>query len=215
MYEKEKDEIIKTAKKLMACGIIKLTTGNLSRRSDINKDHIIFTPSGMDYNECGTVDMVVLDIDGNSIEGEREPSKEKDGCLYIYKKIPEVNAIIHTHQVYATAAGLITDVLPAILTTQASAVGGEVKVAPYAPAGSIETGIYTVENLGDKNAVILKHHGVNVVGKNLNEALHAAIYLEEAAEAYLALKPIGEPPVLLDWQIKKAHEIYEGYLKNK
>ena len=132
MYNKEKEELLITAKKLMACGLIKLTTGNLSMRCG---EHIIFTPSGMDYNECTIDDMVVLDIKGNIVEGSRKPSKEKDGCLYIFEHMPEVNAIIHTHQVYATTVGLIADKLPAILTTQASACGGEIKVTPYAPAG--------------------------------------------------------------------------------
>ena len=212
MYEKEKEELISTAKKLMACGLIKLTTGNLSLRCG---EHIIFSPSGMDYNECNIDDMVVLDIKGNTVEGFRTPSKEKDGCLYIFEHIPEVNAIIHTHQVYATAVGLIADKLPAILTTQASACGGEVKVTPYAPAGDIETGILAVENLGGKRAVILKHHGVTVVGKDLNEALHSAIYLEEASQAYLVSRAICEPPVLADWQIQKALDIYKDYLVKK
>jgi len=212
MYEKEKEEIIKTAKKLLGCGVLKLTTGNLSVR--VGK-HLIFTPSGMDYTEIDVNDMVVLDMDGQIIEGHRKPSKEKDGCIYIYKKMPGVNAIIHTHQIYATAVGLITDRLPAILTTQASAVGGAVNVAPYAPAGSIETGIFTVDKLDGKNAVILKQHGANIIGKDLNEALHAAVYLEEAAETYLAVKSIMEPVELEKWQIQKAHEVYEGYLVEK
>ncbi len=210
MYEEEKKEIIKTAKKLMACGLIKLTTGNISVRCG---KHLIFTPSGMDYNECTEKDMVVLDMEGKTVEGFREPSREKDGCIYMFRELEEVNAIIHTHQVYASAVGLICDKLPVIFTTQASACGGEINVTPYAPAGAIETGKYTVENLNGKRAVILKHHGVNVVGKDLNEALHAAIYLEEAAEAYLAVKNIAEPPVLVDWQIEKAHEVFKGYLK--
>lgn len=212
MYEEEKKEIIQTAKKLMACGIIKLTTGNLSLRCG---EHVIFTPSGMDYNECKTDDMVVVDMKGKKVEGLRTASKESDGCLYIYEHMPKVNAIIHTHQVYATAVGLIADTLPAILTTQASACGGEIKVVPYAPAGSLETGIYAVENLGDKRAVILKHHGVTVVGKDLNEAMHSAIYLEEASEAYLAVKAVSEPPVLKEWQIQKALDIYKDYLVKK
>ena len=212
MYDKEKEELIGTAKKLMACGLIKLTTGNLSVRCG---KHIIFTPSGMDYNDCDIDDMVVLDAKGNIVEGSRTPSKEKDGCLYIFEHMPEVNAIIHTHQVHATAVGLIVDKLPAILTTQASACGGEVKVTPYAPAGDIETGVLAVEYLGDKRAVILKHHGVTVIGKDLNEALHSAIYLEEASEAYLAVRAISEPPVLEDWQIQKALEIYKDYLVKK
>lgn len=212
MYDKEKEELIVTAKKLMACGLIKLTTGNLSMRCG---EHIVFTPSGMDYNECNIDDMVVLDMKGSIVEGFRTPSKEMDGCLYIFEHMPEVNAIIHTHQVYATAVGLIVDKLPAILTTQASACGGEIKVVPYAPAGDIETGVLAVENLGDKRAVILKHHGVTVVGKDLNEAMHSAIYLEEASETYLVLKAICEPPVLADWQIQKALEIYKDYLVKK
>jgi L-ribulose-5-phosphate 4-epimerase len=212
MYEKEKEEIIKTAKKLISCGLIKLTTGNLSVR---NGDHVIISPSGMDKSELDINDIVVLDLRGNVIEGIRRPSKEKDGNLYIYNKMPNVKAIIHTHQVYATAVSLVGDTLPAILTTQASAVGGEVKVTPYAPAGSEQIGVYAVENLGDKKAVILKHHGVYVIGNDLNDALHSAVYLEEASQTYLAAKAICEPPVLVDWQIQKAHEIYKDYLVEK
>ena len=212
MYEKEKAELIKTAGKLISCGLIKLTTGNLSVR---NGDHIIISPSGMDKSELDIDDIVVIDLKGNVVEGIRRPSKESDGNLYIYNNMPEVKAIIHTHQVYATAVSLVGDSLPAILTTQASAVGGEVKVTPYAPAGSEQIGVYAVENFGDNKAVILKHHGVYVIGNNLNDALHAAVYLEEAAQTYLAARAICVPPVLVDWQIQKAHDIYKDYLVEK
>lgn len=212
MFEKEKSEIIKTAKKLIDCGLIKLTTGNLSVRVG---DSIVISPSGMDKSELDIEDIPVIDMDGNLIEGIRKPSKEKDGNIYIYKKMPDVKAIIHTHQVYASAVGLVSDKLPAILTTQASAVGGAVNVTPYAPAGSEQIGVYAVEYLADNKAVILKHHGVYVIGNDLNDALHAAVYLEEASQTYLAARAICEPPVLVDWQIKKAHEIYKDYLVEK
>lgn len=212
MYEKEKQEIIKTAKKLISCGLIRLTTGNISVR---NASHVVISPSGMDKSELELEDIVVMDTEGNVVEGKRRPSKETGGNLYIYKKRPDVKAIIHTHQVYATAVSLVSDILPAILTTQASAVGGEVKVTPYAPAGSEQIGVYAVENLGANKAVILKHHGVYVVGNDLNDALHTAVYLEEAAQTYLAVRQICVPPVLEDWQIKKAHEIYKDYLVEK
>ena len=212
MFEKEKSEIIKTAKKLIDCGLIKLTTGNLSVRVG---DSIVISPSGMDKSELDIEDIPVIDMDGNLIEGIRRPSKEKDGNIYIYKKMPDVKAIIHTHQVYASAVGLVSDKLPAILTTQASAVGGAVNVTPYAPAGSEQIGVYAVEYLADNKAVILKHHGVYVIGNDLNDALHAAVYLEEASQTYLAARAICEPPTLVDWQIKKAHEIYKDYLVEK
>jgi L-ribulose-5-phosphate 4-epimerase len=212
MYEKEKEEIIKTAKKLIDTGLIKLTTGNLSIRVG---EHVVISPSGMDKSELDVNDIVVIDLDGNVIEGFRKPSKESDGNLYIYKKMEQVKAIIHTHQVYATAVGLVGDTLPAILTTLASAVGGEVRVTPYAPAGSEQIGIFAVEYLGDKKAVILKHHGVYAIGSDLNNALHTAVYLEEASQTYLAARAITVPPVLVDWQIQKAHEIYKDYLVEK
>jgi L-ribulose-5-phosphate 4-epimerase len=212
VYKKEKEELIKTAGKLISCGLIKLTTGNLSVRKG---EHIIISPSGMDKSELEIDDIVVIDLKGNVIEGIRRPSKESDGNLYIYNNMPEVKAIIHTHQVYATAVSLVGDSLPAILTTQASAVGGEVKVTPYAPAGSEEIGVYAVKNFGGNKAVILKHHGVYVIGNNLNDALHAAVYLEEAAQTYLAARAICIPPVLVDWQIQKAHDIYKNYLVEK
>jgi L-ribulose-5-phosphate 4-epimerase len=209
MYEKEKEELIKTAGKLISCGLIKLTTGNLSVR---NGEHVIISPSGMDKSELEVNDIVVIDLKGNVVEGIRKPSKESDGNLYIYNNMPDVKAIIHTHQVYATAVSLVGDTLPAILTTQASAVGGEVKVTPYAPAGSKQIGIYAVEYFGGNKAVILKHHGVYAIGNNLNDALHTAVYLEEASQTYLAARAICVPPVLADWQIQKAHDIYKGYL---
>ncbi|MHB1347710.1 MAG: class II aldolase/adducin family protein, partial [Candidatus Humimicrobiaceae bacterium] len=109
MYKKEKEELIKTAKKLISCGLIKLTTGNLSLRKG---DHVIISPSGTDKSELEVDDIVVIDLEGNVIEGNRIPSKETDGNLYIYKKMPHINAIIHTHQVYATAVGLVGDSLP-------------------------------------------------------------------------------------------------------
>jgi len=139
---------------------------------------------------------LVMDIDGNIIEGEMKPSVDTIALLYIYKHMPEVGAIIHTHQNYATAVGLIADKLPAVTTTLSNATLGEVNVAPYSSPASINMGIETVEHIDGKRAIILKHHGVVTVGGNLKEALYAAVYMEDTAKTFLAAKAAGEPAVL-------------------
>ena len=208
MYEDAKKEILETAMKLIDCDLINLGAGNLSIRRG---NHVIVTPSGKEYKNLEPNDLPVIDMEGNVVEGVYKPSLDSVGLLYIYKHVPHINAIIHTHQVYATALSLTQTKLPAILTTLANAVGGEVTVTPFAPAGKIETGIVTVENLNNKRAVILKNHGVMTVGEQLNDALIAAVYLEEAAKSFLLSKPFGEPSVLNEEQIEEAVNIFVGY----
>jgi len=134
--------------------------------------------------------------------------------LYIYNNLPGVNAIIHTHQPYATAISLIQDELPGILTPLVNAIGSSrVYVTPFAPAAKVETGVVTVENLKNGRAVILRQHGVITVGKNLTEALYAAVYLEEAAKSYLAVYPSPNIRVLTDEQIQEAINIFQNYHK--
>ena len=115
MYRQEKEEILTTARKLMSYGIVRLSAGNLSVRRG---EHVIVTPSGMEYEGLDSSDMVVVDMKGNVVEGERMPSLDTVGLLYIYNHIPRIQALIHTHQVYATAVSLIAEGIPAIVVTQ-------------------------------------------------------------------------------------------------
>jgi L-ribulose-5-phosphate 4-epimerase len=210
MYRQEKEEILGTARKLQSEGIIKLSAGNLSVRRG---EHVIVTPSGMDYEGLDSSDMVVVDLKGNVVEGERKPSLDTVGLLYIYNHISRIQALIHTHQVYATAVSLIADRIPAMLTPQVNTLKGDVPVTRFAPAGKVETGIVTVESIGDRNAVILRQHGVMAAGKDLKEALYAVVYLEEAAQSYLIARAIGTPATLDDEQIREAINIFVGYIK--
>jgi L-ribulose-5-phosphate 4-epimerase len=210
MYREEKEEILRTAHKLQSEGIIKLSAGNLSVRRG---EHVIVTPSGMDYEGLDSSDMVVVDLKGSVVEGERKPSLDTVGLLYIYNHIPRIQALIHTHQVYATAVSLVADRIPAMLTPQVNTLKGDVPVTRFAPAGKVETGIVTVESIGDRNAVILRQHGVMAAGKDLKEALYAVVYLEEAAQAFLLTRAVGTPATLNDEQIREAINIFVGYIK--
>ncbi len=207
MYEKEKQAVIDTALKIKEYGLIALAGGNVSMR--LPDGDILVTPSGTYYETMRSDDVLRMDVDGNVKEGVLKPSVDTIALLYIYKHMPEVNAIIHTHQVYATAVGLIADRLPAVTTTLSNVTLGEVIVAPYSSPASLNMGIETVENINGKRAVILKHHGVVTVGGNLKEAMYAAIYMEDTAKAFLAAKAAGVPAVLTQEQSDHAAAIFK------
>lgn len=209
MYGAIKKDIIKTALLLKEYRLISLSGGNVTVRTESN--HVIVTPSGMMYETMVPEDLLVLDIEGNKIEGTRRASVDVEAILYILKNKPGVNAVIHTHQVYATAVGLIGDELPAAVTTLANATLGPVPVAPYSSSASLEMGIKTVDYINDKRAVILKHHGVITVGSTLKEALYAAVYLEDAAKTYIMAKAIGDPVILNSEQIEVASQKFNDY----
>ena len=209
MYEQDKREIIHAALEIKDYGLIALSGGNVSVRKE-NGD-IIVTPSGTAYETMREDDLIVLNAKGDRIEGTLRESVDTVALLYIYEKLPEVNAIIHTHPPYATAVGLFGDVFPVALTTLANVTLGEINVAPYCSAASLDMGVQTVKYLGGKRAVILKHHGVVAVGGNLKEALYAAIYMEEAAKAYLAAKAAGNVAIMNEEQTMDAVETHKTY----
>ena len=209
MFEATKREIIQAGMNLDRYGLIALSGGNVSVR--MKSGEILVTPSGMIYEDLTEEDILVMDLEGKIIEGTRKPSSDTEAILYIFQKRPDVTAVIHTHQPYATAVGLIQDEFEVNLTTLANATAGPVPVTPYSSAGSIDMGIDTVKYIGDGLAVILAHHGVMTIGKNLKQALYAAVYLEEAAKCYLAARACGETKKMTPEQIEQSIEVFKYY----
>lgn len=209
MFEKEKAKIIETGIKMDRYGLIALSGGNVSWRMPTGE--ILITPSGMIYEDMVPEDVLVMDLKGNIIEGTRKSSSDTEGILYIFNNKKDINAVIHTHQPYATAIGLVQDKFEVNLTTLANACGGDVQVTPFSSAGSVDMGKDTVKYLGDSLAVILSNHGVIAVGKDLKKALCAAVYLEEAAKTFLAAKSVGEPKKMSKEQVQQAVEIFHYY----
>ena len=212
MYESERQQIIDVGIALDRYRLISLSGGNASMRIG---GHILVTPSGMSYETLVPADVVVMDPKGKVIEGERRPSVDTVALLHIYNNMPGVNAVIHTHQPYATAIGLVLDELPAFCTTLVNATLGAVKVAPYSSAASLDMGVKTVENIGDTRAVILRNHGVVTVGPTLKDALYAAVYLEDAARSYSVARSMGTPRLLTKEQVEEAVESFRHYGQGK
>jgi L-ribulose-5-phosphate 4-epimerase len=199
MYEKEKQNILACALKMEQYQLIKLSGGNISMR--MPDGNFLITPSALLYDQMVSDDVVLVNEHGKLVEGTRRPSSDTQAMLYIFKHMPNVNAIIHTHQPYATAVGLVTDVLPACLVTIIDANNGPVNVAPFTISSDEGMGILTVKYAATSLAVILKNHGVIAFGKNLGEALASAVYLEESSKTYIMARSIGAIALLTDEQI--------------
>ena len=210
MFTEEKRQMISYGLLMDRYQLIALSGGNLTMR--MRTGEILVTPSGMIYGEMQPEDVLDMDPDGRVLEGTRKPSSDTEGLLYILKHMPEVNGVIHTHQPYATAVGLVErDYFPVNLTTLGNVAGGHVPITPYSSPGSIELGMDTVRYIGKSRAVILAHHGVMTVGKTLKDALYTAVYMEEAAKCYLAAKAVGTPKMMTDEQVRQSADIFRFY----
>ncbi|MDY2787793.1 MAG: class II aldolase/adducin family protein [Atopobium sp.] len=210
MFEKEKQEILDAALKLDRYGLVALSGGNVSSR--MSNGLVLVTPSGMIYDDMTFEDVLVVDIDGNIVEGKRKASVDTEALLYIYKKMSHVNAVIHTHQPYATGLGLVMNEIPCNLSTMANAVEGTCHVANYGDPGSLSMGVEAVKAIGNRLAVVLKHHGVIAVGRDLRQALFSCVYLEEAAKTVSVALSTGLPMAeMTPEQIKEAVAVFHRY----
>lgn len=210
MFEKEKKQVLDAALEIRRCSLVSLSGGNISMR--VGEDRYLVTPSGMIYEQMVPEDVCLIDGTCRVVEGNRKPSSDSSALVYLFEHMPKVQAVIHTHQPWATAAGFAADEIPDFLVTIMDACRNPVRVAPFTPSSAVGMGKLAVEYAGDSLAVILKHHGVITWGGDLQEALYAAVYLEEAAKTYVLAKAMGVripalPPELIA-QEKAGWETY-------
>lgn len=185
--------------------------GSLSARDYSDNELVVITPSGMQFAHLLLADLVVLDLQGNVIEGERKPSLDRVFHLAVYNARQDVFGIIHTHSPYATAfASLAKPILPLIMSLIVS-VGGPVDVAPFAFPGSEQLGKNVVKGLGEKNAVLMEQHGVLAVGKNLSRALAVAGTVENVAQIQAISEMLGAVRPLDTEAIKDGLEFEKSY----
>lgn len=188
-YEDIRRDMIHAALELKYYRLISLCGGNVSVR--LPDGTFLVTPSGMEYDNMKPEDICTVDKDGNLIDGKWRPSSDTSAIIHIFNEMPEVNAVIHTHQPYATAISLIQDEFPPCCVTQVDALRGKVNVAPFNISSDKGMGVLTVEYMEGSFAVILKNHGVMAVGSDLKKCLYSAVYLEEAAKTYMIARAAG------------------------
>ncbi|BCJ85434.1 class II aldolase/adducin family protein [Effusibacillus dendaii] len=191
-----KEQVLQAAKEMHEQGLVVSVWGNLSARIP-ETDQIVVTPSGVDYRTMQIDDLVVVEMGtGNVIEGRLRPTSELALHLAILKARSDVNAVMHTHSIYASACSTVHKEIPPIVEDLAQVVGGSVSVARYALPGTPELGACAVKSLGRKNAVLLSNHGVVGVGPNVMEALRVCQIVEKGARIFAIAKTIGSPALL-------------------
>lgn len=180
-----KQQVVDTAQSLTRKGFLMATGGNLSIRIP-GQNAFAITPSDYDYMQMVPDDICILDFNLKSIEGHRKPSVESAMHGAIYQARGDVNAVIHTHQVYVSALTLIHMPIPALFDEQARFLGRSVEIIPYAPSGTgllKNTVAKHVQN--HNNAFMMQNHGALVFGTDMERAVHNVEILEKCALAYL------------------------------
>jgi L-fuculose-phosphate aldolase len=209
LLQDERSAIVRFGNRLLAAGLTSGTGGNLSiinRRAGL----IAISPSGVPYEEMVPQDVPVVGLDAGTLEGDRKPSSELGFHLALYRKRPDIQAVVHTHSVYATTMACLNWEIPAVHYLVAYC-GPKVPLAPYATFGTPELARNVSESIGAGNAVLLANHGLVAVGPNLETAFAVAEEIELVARIYYQAKSVGHPVILAPEEMARVMEKFSTY----
>ncbi|MEJ2600750.1 MAG: L-ribulose-5-phosphate 4-epimerase [Anaerolineales bacterium] len=207
MLEQLKEQLVQLHQDLPKNELIRWTSGNVSAR-DPETGLVVIKASGIRYEEMNPEHMVVIDLEGNRVEGNYKPSSDVNSHLYIYKHRPDVGGVVHTHSRYATAFAAVGKPIPCVLTAIADEFGGPIPCGGFALIGDEAIGKVVIDSIGKSPAVLLKNHGVFTVGKDALAAVKAAVMTEDvAATVWMALQ-IGTPEIIPQDDVDKLHARY-------
>jgi L-fuculose-phosphate aldolase len=193
-WQQEKKAVLETSRKMLDKGLVVGTAGNLSIRlpSESGRQLLAITPSSKSYDTLDFDDIQILDFEMTKVEGNLSPSMETGLHIGIYRARQDVNAIIHTHSVFASAVSVTGKKIPPILDDQVVFLGGEIKVAGYASTGSDEQIANVLAALEDRNAILLANHGAVGTGGSIRDAFTACELIEKTAHVYLLALSTGK-----------------------
>ena len=184
-----KREVLETAQAMLHSGLVEGTAGNVSAR--LPDGNIVMTPSSVAYDTMTVDDLVVIDPDGNVVEGTRAPTTEKALHLACYRRYEEVGAVIHTHAQYASMFALVHEPIPAVIEEFVVYVGGDVPIADYKLTGSDELGEEIASRLDKTSAVLMANHGMVAIGSSLRKALHVTELVDRSAKIIWGARVMG------------------------
>lgn len=195
LLQKEREDVVKYCQMLITHGLTKGTGGNISI---LNWEEGLFaiSPSGIDYFETEPEDIVVMNLKGEIVDGDRKPSSEHELHRIFYTDRDDIAAVVHTHSVYSTVLATLREGLPASSYLVAFS-GYDVRCAEYASYGSMELAKNTFEAMKERNAAFMANHGLIAGGSDILNAFNIVEQIEQCAEVYVKARAIGTP-VLLD-----------------
>lgn len=203
-WVEEKKQVLEAAREMLAKGFVIGSLGNVSLRlsAESEKRLIAITPSSIYYDSLKTDDIRIVDFQGQTVEGNLTPSTETKLHIAIYKARKNINAVIHTHSVFASAVSATGSGIPPIMEDQVALLGGEIKLARHAVSGSQEQIDYVLAALENRNAVLLPNHGAVAIGQTMRDAFTTGELIEKTAKIYLLARLTGKveqlPPQIME-----------------
>jgi L-ribulose-5-phosphate 4-epimerase len=192
-------------------GLVAWTAGNVSGRVP-DADLMVIKPSGVSYDELTAAAMIVCNLDGRVVEGDLSPSSDTAAHAYVYRAMPEVGGVVHTHSPYACAWAARNEPIPCVLTAMADEFGGEIPVGPFALIGNDDIGKGIVETLtGHRSpAVLMRNHGVFTIGPDPKAAVKAAVMCEDVARSVHLARQLGDPVPIEQADIDRLYDRYQN-----
>ncbi len=211
MISQLRKEVADLHRELTRYELVIWTAGNVSARVP-GEDLMVIKPSGVSYDDLGPDTMVVTDLHGNLVEGELAPSSDTAAHAYVYRHMPEVGGVVHTHSPYATAWAARGEPIPCVLTMIADEFGGEIPVGPFALIGDDSIGRGIVDTLRDSRspAVLMRSHGPFPGGANARAAVKAAVMLEDVARTVHFARQLGTPDVIDQHHVDRLYARYQN-----
>jgi L-fuculose-phosphate aldolase len=210
LMEKERQQIVDFGCKMSSAGLSKGTSGNISIY-DPETGYMAISPSGIGYFDTKPEDVVIMDLDGNTIDGERKPSSEHGLHTIFYLNKPDARAVVHTHSCFCTTFACLNQPVKAVHYVIGGAGVAEVACAPYATFGTQELADNVIKACGKGKAVLLANHGLVTCGPSLAKAFGLAVNMEFIAEMQWRAKCVGEPDVLSDQEMDVVMNKFKSY----
>ena len=187
------------------------TAGNVSGRVP-GADIFVIKPSGVAYDRLTPDSMIVCDLDGNVVEGDLSPSSDTAAHAYVYRNMPAVGGVAHTHSTYASAWAARAEPIPCVLTAMADEFGGEIPVGPFALIGDDSIGQGIVATLGGSRspAVLMQNHGVFTIGRDAKAAVKAAVMCEDVARTVHVARQLGAPVPIAPQDVDRLYDRYQN-----
>lgn len=191
--------------------LVAWTSGNVSAR-DPETGLVVIKPSGVKFPDLTPENMIVVDIEGKVVEGDLKPSSDTASHCYIYRQMPHINGVVHTHSRYATAFAVVGKSIPCITTAMGDEFGGEIPCGGFCLIGGEEIGQIVVETLRESHspACLLQNHGVFAIGPTVEKAVQAAVMTEDNAAIVWTALQIGTPIPIAESDIARLHDRYQN-----
>ena len=208
-----RQEVFESLMELPKNHLVTMHSGTVSGR-DPKSGLIVIKPTGFRYDKLTPADLIVMDIDGNCVEGDLRPSSDTETHLYIYKRRSDIHGIVHTHSPFASIFAVLGKPIPPVMTS-AALLGGEIPIGNYAPVGGDDIGSEIMAKLGNCSAIVMQNHGVYTFGSTVWKATVAAVEVEDVAKIAHYAMLHGNPIILTQEQVKEFQEIYATFYGQK